>query len=386
MQAESTIVRDFIYVDVERLYSLYSQVFKGVAAQIVQSYMGGRWDKDLQKGPILKGASVEAQFAEVSLRTEKKFFYDHMYNQLETEMSGAILEPSGISANNYSEALASALMIKVHGRAEMEDFSRLQTFIEKFNSVAEAIAYAAAISSDEFQTALRELESVAGGTGHREKRTKAKSQIEKLRDPAQLAKKMGLSQDEQLLQNISLFVETFHPGSFEVVIIPAQGVEGVVFRGIVDKQWLRMEPDLLRALYGVGASNWTMVGQLTHLPGIEISEYEIPTEQEVNTEASEEQEAEGAPSMRDPLRSVFEAIRLFENMFLESEERIEVLVCPLAIYREWEMPSIKSSEACVEIGAGSEEKHTTATQKDVSWLRSIALWLQSSLWSSRRER
>lgn len=360
MQAEGRMVRDFIYLDVERMYSLYSQVFEGVADQIIQSYIYELQSKDYQRGPILQGASVEAQVAEVSLRTENKFLYDHMYNRLETNISEAILEPSGVSPDNYREVLAPAFMIKVRGAAEMEDYDRIKTHLDKFNTLAEAIAYAHTLS-DEFQAALRELEASAAGKV-RDERTKVKQQLKKLKDPKQVAKEMGLSQDEQLLSNIRLFVETFHHGGFEIIIIPAQEVEGVVFRGVVDKRWLRVQPDLLKALYGVSAeSNWTMVGQVTHLPKVEIAGMETPMEQELSTEASEEQEAEEEPSMRDPIRSIFGAVRVFENMFLESKERIEVLVCPLAIYREMEIPRIKSSETSMEVSAGSGEKHATST-------------------------
>lgn len=78
MKTEGKVVRDFIYVDVERLYSLYSQVFEGVADQIVQSYMAASATTDSQKESLLRGGSIEAQVAEVSRRTENKLLYDHM--------------------------------------------------------------------------------------------------------------------------------------------------------------------------------------------------------------------------------------------------------------------------------------------------------------------
>ena len=38
---KNEIIRDFIYMDKDRLYSLYSQVFEGVIEAVVDSYSNG---------------------------------------------------------------------------------------------------------------------------------------------------------------------------------------------------------------------------------------------------------------------------------------------------------------------------------------------------------
>jgi hypothetical protein len=63
MPQNNIAIRDFIYVDADRLYSLYSQVFEGVADQIVESFIAGLATTDSQKGPLLQGSSTEAQVA-----------------------------------------------------------------------------------------------------------------------------------------------------------------------------------------------------------------------------------------------------------------------------------------------------------------------------------
>jgi hypothetical protein len=332
MESNTKVIRDFIYVDVERLYSLYSQVFEGVTDQIVKSYVDGLWQKDSQKGSILKGSSSEAQVAEVSLRTENKFLYDHMYNRLEKEISTAILEHSNITLENFREILKQVFMIKVSGTAEIEDYNRFKIFTEKFNSIAEAIAYASA-HSEESKAALNALEASVTKVEDRNRQIRAKEQLKRIKDPKYLAKQMGLSQDETLLKNLRLFTETFNPEGFEITIVPAGGQGGLVFRGILDKRWLRIHSNLLRALYGAFVeSNWIMVGQPTYLPGGNISE--LP--ETLSTQPGDESKIE-TPSMRDPFRNMFRAARFLENMFLESKQRVEVIVCPLAIYREREI-------------------------------------------------
>ena len=172
-----------------------------------------------------------------------------------------------------------------------------------------------------------------------------------------------------MLSNLRLFIEVFNPQGFDITIIPTDYNEPVVYRGILDKKWLRVQPGFLRSLYGAAVSSkWTMVGKVTYLPtqrdveDTEVDERaeEIATSDEDSGEGHviemyarsglDEIETEEAAmvaegiqrnvideenlSMRDPFRSMFEATQVFDQMFLESQERIEILVAPLAIYHE----------------------------------------------------
>lgn len=326
-------IRDFIYVDADRLYSLYSQVFEGVAEKIVQSYMDSSAKLDQQKGSIASGSATEAQVAELSSRTESKILYDHMYNSLEFKLGKSILEVSEIPPDDYIETLSKAFMIKVCGTAEVEDYSRANVFMEKVNSFAEAVAYFIS-QSEQLKNKINELEKQAKIATASE-RSQLKDQIKKISDPKLLSKEMGLHQDEKSLNHLKQFVENFHPGGFEITIKPDQRCENIVFRGIVDKKWLRVKPELLRALYsGLVKMQWTMVGQITFLPlkGFKLEEPEV----NLNTPNTLENHS---PSLRDPFRGIFQAMRSFDSMFLESHQRVEILVCPLAIYREVSLPT-----------------------------------------------
>jgi hypothetical protein len=70
-------IRDFVYIDIDKLYSLYSQTFEGIAEKVVQSYIDRLTSKDFQKGAPLGGASIEKQAEELSSRTESRVLHDH---------------------------------------------------------------------------------------------------------------------------------------------------------------------------------------------------------------------------------------------------------------------------------------------------------------------
>ena len=63
-----------------------------------------------------------------------------------------------------------------------------------------------------------------------------------------------------------------------------------------------------------------------------------------DTEEIESVIDEEKPSMRDPFRNMFSATRVFDNMFLESATRTEILIAPLAIYHEVTIPGIQAEE------------------------------------------
>jgi hypothetical protein len=329
---EGRVIRDFIYVDVDRLYSLYSQIFEGVADQIVQSYMdaSSSTDSSSNRESRSREVSIEAKVAEMSRRTENKFLYDHMYNRFEAAVADTIIEAGHLTESNYRDGLIDSFLVKITGSAEVEDYTRLNAVMEKFNTIGEAIAYASVANNQALNQAVEELQNTAENLKDRNARAKAKNTIGRQTDKNKLAKKFaeetGLHQDEQTFKNLRLFSEMFYPDGFDITIVPIRDGDSVAFRGVLDKRWLRTRPDLLRALYGgYVESEWTMVGQVTYLPGVAL-----PTSEEVQTDSTDESN----PSMRDPFRNMFRSARVMERMFLESKHRPEVVICPIAIYRE----------------------------------------------------
>jgi hypothetical protein len=336
MADSRAIVRDFIYLDIDKLYSLYSQLFEGVVDQIVQSFAEGDSTGNTQKGPPLSGKSLDSRVAATSVRTENKILYDHMYHRLEQRISASLVSGNGLSAENIRGKLGSSFLVKATGSAEIEDYSRMEAFLKKFNEIAEAIAYSAIVKID--LGAVKEAEAKIEGIGDRNKRKVAQEKLKKLsRDKLakDFAASQGLLQDPKMLENMILLISSFHGKAYEVTIVPPDSVGALAFRGVLDKRWLRVDPDQLNALYGGFAeAEWTIVGHVTHLP----AEVMPPVVQTPAAAAGTESFTEAAaPAMRDPYRNMFRASRGFERMFMESNERTEIVVSPIAIYRAMEV-------------------------------------------------
>jgi hypothetical protein len=336
MPDNHVVVRDFIYLDTDKLYSLYSQLFEGVVDRIVESSESGKATTDSQKAGPLKGKSIDIRVAEVSIRTENKILYDHMYHRLEQRMGASIVSGAELNPASLREVLDKSFFVKATGSAEIEDSQRMEALLSKYNEVGAAIAYAfvSTQTGDGVAKKQAEIQQIPD----RNQRKRAEAELRNLLSESrtkEVAAAMGLTQDEKLLSNLRLFTSLFHPNAFEVTIVPAGVANPVGFRGVLDKQWLRITPQHMNDLYGgYVEANWTMVGQVTHLPGEALPEPQSTPESPVDQAGV----TKSPPSMRDPSRAMFRASRTLERIFLESHERPEVIVSPIALYRAMEVP------------------------------------------------
>ena len=131
---------------------------------------------------------------------------------------------------------------------------------------------------------------------------------------------------EEQTQSIAKVFSHFTPENFEVTIVPKEGVKGVAFRGILDRKFLRLQPDYLGQIYeGAVAKKWTMVGEITH--GLVQSD---PL-QNIDTQDSAEGNEQG---MKEIVRSLIRHMSSIESSLHTSQNRIELRVRPLAIYQE----------------------------------------------------
>ncbi|GAB4550016.1 MAG: hypothetical protein Tsb0014_44610 [Pleurocapsa sp.] len=272
--------------------------------------------------------------SQLSNNKEIGFLQEQLYNRLEDKLEDSILEINNISANSYHEKLSDTFLIKVSGLMEIEDYEKMKYFCQKNSNITEAIAYLSLVSEE--GTSLKEkitnLERKINFTQDKAQKAKQALQIEYLKkqlNPKTLAQYLGLQQDEAMLQYVDRLLEDFVTKGLEFTIDPENVNDNIIFRGIINQDWLRINTNLLRSLYGgFAASNWTMVGQITLMPK------PSGKTDETNIQVINELEREAKIALRDPIDDCFAAMRKLESFLVQSKQRIELIVSPLAIYRE----------------------------------------------------
>jgi hypothetical protein len=329
-------IREFIYLDVAKLYSLYSQVFEGITSQITDEKLSQLVTGDSQ-GSILMQATAESKAVEASRRIENRILHDHMYTRLELALDATLIDALDIKYEQIEHLFLKNPIIKISGRAEIEDYERIGTFMGQFNVLGEAIAYATLISSTETKEQKKKLEDRLLQESNGQRKKAIENELAKLVNAKILASNMGLIQDEKMLQNLKMFSDMFNPEGYNVVIT-SHNRPNVHFRGVVDRTWLRSSPALNSSLYGgQSESPWSMVGMVTSIPGTYRNLSKDAENSELPNELLVKRNIDENPTMLDAYRNMFRAARTFERMFIESDKEIEIVLSPLAIYREFDV-------------------------------------------------
>lgn len=301
-------IRDFIYLDKDRVNSLYSQVNEGVAEAIVNSYVSSKETGEKVTKPIL-GQSTEDKVGEYSNVTENKILHDHIYNKLEEILKDNIYIPKDINKDNYKEKLQDKFIIKIKGKVKIHNYNRMKMYLKEFNNIGEIVAYSIYSSN----------------TDSSEENKRGKQKYEDNKQIKEIIKEKGLKQDQKTLDGLNKMIELFNDDGFELII---QGDnQEIIYRVVLDTAYLRLNTDMLRILYTQNPINeWTIVGQITYLPNIQM-----------NKNTNNDQDVDEQLGMREAYKNMIDVTASFEDIFFISNKNIEITVTPIAIYREQEI-------------------------------------------------
>ena len=295
---DKKVIRNFIYLDSDKLNSIYSQVFEGVAEAIVESYYN-KSDSSHKQSDKLKSKSIEEQVGEVSAQTQNRLLHDHLYNQLEDQLKEHIFGCNEIDQTNFKECLANKLLVKIEGNAQIRDYERLNTFFNNFNRLGEVIAYSS-------------IENASDSTSAVTIKTKAKE--------------LGLFQEQKLLDNLKFIHDMFYKNGFDVIISNDNGIN---FRAILNQKFLRLDSVLLRNLYTqFPTSNLIMLGQVTYIP--KGASFDVEGDKPKDSSGKK---SGSVPSMANAYGEMFKSLQEIEDKFFKASN-IEIIISPIAIYTE----------------------------------------------------
>lgn len=360
------IVRDFIYMDTERLSSLYSQVFEGVVEQIIRQGSDTRTDTDTQEGGAENaGATLETRLAQASYETESRVLSDHMYSLLIEKLHASIQDASQLTLDNYQDVLPKTYLMKVTGLATLLDYERLTQIMDEFEKIGRALNYLP--HSQVYKQAhslVSELESNKRKAKGNQKKaiTDQINNIKKLVDEDVNYKSSELYQDPKMLEMLSYLTGLFYGDGFDISVEPNDGGKDFRIRSLLDKKWMRIPPHYLRALHGGDAvENLTLIGQITRIPRRKETATEgaqaYAVADDPQMEETIEQNNDGATevdliqeldalsqqqatqtqsdvSLRDAFLNMFNSYNEIEKTFAQSNDKLEIIVWPIAVYRE----------------------------------------------------
>ncbi len=283
----NVVLRDFIYIDKERMYSLYSQLFEGVVESLVESV-------SYSNEEAKKDKKLEETIIDASVKVQNVVLFDHIYNTLEAKLQPQI---QIIDSQTSYEDIKPNSIVKITGHVVIEDYEHLSYLMQNFNEIGIALA-------------TLTLTSQAP-----DKKMISKNTID------QYAKENGLAMDKKLCESIVKVIENLHGNSMEITIELEDDAFDVGFKALLEEQYLRLSTNNIRSLYGYKPCiKWTLVGEVTNISF---------------------RNNHRAEKNKTAFSKMFESLSEVDNAFSKINDSTNhiVRVAPIAVYIEHDTPS-----------------------------------------------
>jgi len=298
-------LKDFIYLDIDRVRSFTSQLFEGIP-EAVDSKNGREQDiKGKIKGgvPLLTSGELKAGLLFRQEKTETKSLQHYIYVLLENKLNN--LEKLNVLNEKFDErdwvegsvreGLKESEFIKITANVKIFDYEYLGNVFEMVKELPDTVV---------------ELVSMD--------LTKDKRKQKK----REMLKEMGAQDWDSTIKSISKFIDTMYKGIISLKIYPAGTDYAPYLLGRLNKNYLQYDRETLLFQYGTAPNQkWTIVGQISA----------IPEEKETTVK---EPQLEGEYNMLDMENMMEYLLKMMVSTGLKfSVSYPSIGIIPLAIYR-----------------------------------------------------
>ena len=335
-------VRDLIYLDFERLASIYSQLAGGLLGETRSESESSSDSRNVRKydlkvfKPEFGGISAErsAQIEsrvlhhDLLVRTEEALFADDLAVDLNEKLEVTCDDPQAIR-----DALGSRAYVRASGWATIEDYERLLYFTDNCKELGRFIGTCGIQGDEAAQKTLADLEAAkqkANEESNRNKKTQLLARIAKLEEQVDAAIDSAVNLSgvpDYLVRGIRLFVESFLPNHISLRVYPFENCARFqLVAGL--KRACFVDGDLDNVLFSYGRSPnipLTLFGLVTSRPEPPGHPFDFNAEYE---EAADNEDA----ALERALRGMFGALQGFEK-FVRFSRWPNLTVQPLALYR-----------------------------------------------------
>ena len=282
------MIRNFIYLDSEKLRSISSQLFEGVTEQIVRQSGNSETEQETQKGPVNSGRLVADIFAKESSSSELKFLEDHAYTLLENKLiESGVVDDITVSSTVSNQVKS---FVKVTGTLSINDMTVTAETLKEFNAIGEAQ-----------WRSTNENGSTSKPLGDTEARKKARE--------------MGLQMNQKWTDALSLLIEYGYAGLLEFHI----ETKGLSFSAPIKRNFLRESEKMLLHKYSrVTQTPFTILGMVTQRFDAKAADTPIP-------------DVGDTVGIKPAMRALSLHLRQLEQTYVGPTEG-EIIIDPIAVY------------------------------------------------------
>lgn len=306
MTVDNLKVRDFIYLDVERVKSIFSQIEEGLLVETAEARefeKGGDAGADIAI-PMIGEVGGKWQVIWTRQHTETRTLHDHIYNYTERRLTQAekvlvvgkdVPSSRDMFTGAQRDSLPPTAFVLSKGQAILNNYVYLERVLRSFNELAKFIGSAADHESIQRLPKARQKQAM--------QEAKAK-----------------LTVPEWQLKGLLRFIEVFYQGRVVLKLVPFPDEPNIRVVCNLDAACLRDDPESILFKYGTApVADWTLFGQIASVPPKGYKPYSL-------------KDVLGG-EIDQALEAGFESLREIERMAL-SVGYPEIAVTPIAIYRE----------------------------------------------------
>ena len=298
-------LKDFIYLDIDRVRSFTSQLFEGIP-ETSDSKNGKEQDiKGKFKGgvPLLASGGVEGGLLLRQEKTETKSLQHYIYVLFENKLND--LKKLKVLNEKFDEkdwfegivrkGLKESEFIKITANVKIFDYEYLDNAFKMVKGLPETVAELTSMSS----------------TKERRKQKKRET-----------LKEMGAQDWDSTINQISKIMDTMYKGIISLKIYPVGTDSAPYLLGRLNKNYLQYDRETLLFQYGTEPNQeWTIVGQIST----------IPDEKAIAVEKPQLKEGYNMLDMENMMEYILKLMVSTGLKFSVSYPSIGII--PLAIYR-----------------------------------------------------
>lgn len=323
-------IRDYLYLDVSRLRSLYSQLSGGIIEAIIQSR---RTERATENRQSIEGSELARDMLLGNEKIETRVLHDYLFTEVEQLVSESII----VVDQSTLPLIGTGSIVRIKGKAEVDDSQRLLNVMEHFNVFQAQLQMMS--NSNKLQDAIWDLKNKLESTVNKVDREKLERSLREL-TPEGYIRTEKIGTPDIIFDALKMLFTLVYPDILEVKINPVN-VNDIVFRAILDPQYLREDRTLIHAKYGSRTqAPWAIVGIVTSILDAQVVGNEVPSNTQTDGSALSvvtEPTSHLGTNMRDAIESVYSSIYEIEKLVLVSATRKTLIVTPLAVYHETQL-------------------------------------------------
>ncbi|MDP9990554.1 hypothetical protein J2W28_000063 [Variovorax boronicumulans] len=307
-------MKNILYLDEKKLFSLTSQVFAGVTEFLIKEKSTKTTDSETQKGPLASGKVVADAITSGEKDTERRVMHDYAFSLFESEILKKDLVQEITLASSFIAPNLEQPFVKISAPAHIFDVRKAQETMEKFNALAESLGY---IQSKEVcESATSDIANEIKTTKDKQKANALSKQKDQMIKAIVSAASESMSQDQKYLDHMVNITRFGFNDSLEV----HQTVDAKRFTSFLKRECLREDESLLVRKYSrMTKMNFVVLGMITNYP-----EESPPSTPESMGDDSEK-------SMKEAFIGIVRSLGNFEKTFSDVDKR-EYMIDPVAIY------------------------------------------------------